>query len=269
MASITEFDFTDASLSEAAIVVLQQIRHDFPAEKVRAQLALLVAEARATISAGQAQDVQVSQLLDLFYHQWGFGGASGVYCLSDVLWLDTVLHSRQGTAVSLGIVLLHIAHELNLPLMPVVFPTQLILRADWLDGEMWLIDPLDGETLDEHTLEVWLKGNIGPIAELFQDDLDEAETELVIRKMLDTLKSALMEEKQMELALKASEVLLLMDPEDPYEIRDRGLIFAQLECEHIALTDLTYFVEQCPEDPISDLIKVQINSIEQKPITLH
>lgn len=269
MTSIVDFDFSTASLSEAAIAASLAIRHDFPAEKVRSQLQSLALEARAAISADLAQDMQVTELLQLFYRRWGFGGASGVYRLSDVLWLDNVLHTRQGTAVSLGIVLLHVAQALELPLMPVIFPTQLILRGDWLDGEMWLINPFDGETLDQHTLEVWLKGNIGPIAELFEDDLEEAEPLTVIRKMLDTLKSALMEEKQMELALQTSQVLVQMDPEDPYEIRDRGLIFAQLECEHIALGDLTYFVEQCPEDPISELIKVQINAIEHKQITLH
>ncbi|MNO03734.1 hypothetical protein D3C81_2245210 [compost metagenome] len=78
-----------------------------------------------------------------------------------------------------------------------------------------------------------------------------------------------MEERQMELALRASEVLLQFNPEDPYEIRDRGLIYAQLECEHVALNDLNYFVEQCPEDPISEMIRAQINSIAHKQITLH
>ena len=75
--------------------------------------------------------------------------------------------------------------------------------------------------------------------------------------------------RQMELALRTSEALLQFNPEDPYEIRDRGLIYAQLECEHIALNDLSYFVEQCPEDPISEMIRAQINTIAQKQITLH
>ena len=119
------------------------------------------------------------------------------------------------------------------------------------------------------TLEVWLKGNIGPVAELFNEDLDEADNAEVIRKLLDTLKSALMEERQMELALRASEALLQFNPEDPYEIRDRGLIYAQLDCDHVALLDLSYFVEQCPEDPISEMIRAQINTISHKQITLH
>ncbi|PUW38346.1 hypothetical protein AUN05_22630, partial [Cronobacter sakazakii] len=47
------------------------------------------------------------------------------------------------------------------------------------------------------------------------------------------------------------------------------LIYAQLDCEHVALNDLSYFVEQCPEDPISEMIRAQINSISHKQITLH
>lgn len=84
-----------------------------------------------------------------------------MYRLSDAIWLDKVLEARQGTPVSLGTIFLHIANALDLPLLPVIFPTQLILRADWLDEELWLINPLNGETLSEHQLEVWIKGNPG------------------------------------------------------------------------------------------------------------
>ncbi|RWR03457.1 hypothetical protein ED28_00275 [[Pantoea] beijingensis] len=269
MTAVAKFDFTESPLSASVIAASRAIRDDFPTEYVGSQLQSLVEEAREYVASEDNIDLRLEKLLELFYHQWGFGNASGIYNLSDTLWLDNVLRTRQGTAVSLGVILLHVAGELEIPLMPVIFPTQLILRADWLDGEMWLIDPFNGDTLDEHTLEVWLKGNISPTAELYDDDLDEAEPTTVIRKMLDTLKAALMEEKRMEMALNVSHVLLQIDPDDPYEIRDRGLIYAQLECEHIALNDLIYFVEQCPEDPIIEMIKVQIHSIQHKRVTLH
>lgn len=215
MTSSVEFDFNESPLSEAVIGATCAIRDDFSAPSVQQQLSKLVEEARDYISSATDADLRLEKLLELFYREWGFGGASGVYNLSDALWIDKVLKSRQGTAVSLGVILLHIAEQLELPLMPVIFPTQLILRADWLDGEMWLINPFNGETLDTHTLEVWLKGNISPTAKLYTDDLDEAKTLSVMRKMLDTLKAALMEEKQMELALNVSKVLLEIDPDDP------------------------------------------------------
>lgn len=269
MKLLADFEFNQASLCEGMILISQLIRDDFPAPEVFDELEKLVKLAREEICEGLQQDTQLEQLLELFYGSWGFKDASGVYRLSDALWLDQVLKNRQGSAVSLGAILLWVAGRLDIPLVPVIFPTQMIIRGDWLDGEMWLINPFNGDTLNEHMLEVWLRGNINPMAQLYDDDLDEAENVEVIHKMLDTLKAALMEERQMELALRASEVLLQFNPEDPYEIRDRGLIYAQLECDHVALSDLNYFIEQCPEDPVSEMIRAQINTIAHKSITLH
>ncbi|EOG5235967.1 invasion regulator SirB1 [Enterobacter hormaechei] len=269
MRSLADFEFNKVPLCDGMILISEMSRDDFTSQYVYAELENLVSLAREEINQARPQDWQLEKLIELFYGEWGFCDTRGVYRLSDALWLDQVLKNRQGSAVALGAILLWVAHRLDIPLVPVIFPTQMILRAEWLDGEMWLINPFNGDTLDEHTLDVWLKGNISPIAELFNEDLDEADNAEVIRKLLDTLKSALMEERQMELALRASEVLLQFNPEDPYEIRDRGLIYAQLDCEHVALNDLNYFVEQCPEDPISEMIRAQINAIAHKHITLH
>lgn len=118
--------------------------------------------------------------------------------------------------------LLWVANRLDLPLLPVIFPTQLILRIECPDGEIWLINPFNGESLSEHMLDVWLKGNISPSAELFYEDLDEADNIEVIRKLLDTLKALLMEENQMELALRTSEALLQFNPEDPMKFAIAG-----------------------------------------------
>ncbi|ANF16968.1 hypothetical protein XW81_00820 [Buchnera aphidicola (Schlechtendalia chinensis)] len=269
MTSFFDFDVSKSPLCKSIIAVLCLIRPDFPSDFVIKELEERVEEARLYISSETKIHFKLKKLIELFYGYWKFGGATGIYKLSDVIWLDNVLKTRKGTAVSLGAIFLHIAQQLYLPLMPVIFPTQLILRFDEFGKEAWLINPFNGETLSKHILEVWLKGNISPTAELYKNDLEKAQYLTVIRKMLNMLKNALIDEKKMELALNVSNVLLKINPNDPYEIRDRGLIYAQLECNHVALTDLIYFIEHCPEDPISELIKIQIHAIENKKMTLH
>lgn len=217
-----------------------------------------------------AQERQIERLLELFYHDWGFSDSRGVYRLSDVLWLDKVLNNRQGSAVSLGAILLWIAQRLALPVVPVIFPTQMLLRADPEESEeMWLINPFNGETLNEHTLEVWLKGNISPVAELFNEDLDEADNAEVIRKLLDTLKSALMEERQMELALRTQRSAAAVQSGRPVRNSRPGTDIRPAGLRSRGAAGLSYFVEQCPEDPISEMIRAQINTISHKQITLH
>lgn len=134
MTSVAKINSSQVSLCEAVIAASCEIREDFSMENVSRQLQRLVAEARQHISAETEQDIKLQHLLVLFYQHWGFVGAEVIYNLSEAIWLDSVLNRRQGTAVSLGIILLHIAIQLELPLMPVIFPTQLILRADWLAG---------------------------------------------------------------------------------------------------------------------------------------
>ncbi|MBD2811836.1 tetratricopeptide repeat-containing protein [Xenorhabdus sp. Vera] len=269
MKPIVNYEFNNAPLIDGIILVTQAIRPDFPQILVAEQLAALIEEAQQRLSSITDIKAKVQSLLTLFYREWKFGGASGVYCLSDTLWLDSVLRSRQGAPVALGTLFSHIAQMLALPVQPVIFPTQLILRMDLVDEPTWFINPMNGDTLNEHILDVWLKGNIGPTVCLENKDLQEADNISIVRKVTDTIKVSLMEEKKMELALKASEIVLMFDPDDPYEIRDRGLIYAQLDCNHIAVSDLSYFVEHCPEDPISEMIKMQINSIERRLIVLH
>lgn len=94
---------------------------------------------------------QIERLLELFYDEWGFGDCRACIVFPTrygwiKCWLTAV------SAVSLGAILLWIAQRLALPVVPVIFPTQMLLRADpETSEEMWLINPFNGETLDEHT----------------------------------------------------------------------------------------------------------------------
>lgn len=56
------------------------------------------------------------------------------------------------------------------PVVPVISLTQMLLRGPGNQRrDVWLINPSTAD-LDEHTLEVWLKG-IGPVAELFNEKI--------------------------------------------------------------------------------------------------
>ena len=144
MRSLADFEFNKAPLCDGMILASESIRLDFPTQTVYDELERLVSLAQEEISQLLSQDEQLEKLLALFYGEWGFTDTHGVYRLSDALWLDQVLKNRQGSAVSLGAILLWIANRLELPLVPVIFPTQLILRIESLDGEMWLINPFNG-----------------------------------------------------------------------------------------------------------------------------
>ncbi|VFP77691.1 tetratricopeptide repeat protein [Buchnera aphidicola] len=269
MIDLYNIDFSQISLCEIMIKIMADIRDDFSEEKTMNICKEKIQEALLFIPNKLTEKKKIEKLLFLFYKIWKFGSSVAVYKLSDMIWLDKVILSNQGSSFSLGIILIYIASHLNILITPIIFPTQLILKFKNPEKKFFYIDPINGDIINKHTLKIWLKGNISPSAELTNNYLQDSQPLTVTQKILDILKVALLEEKSIELALNVSNILLRLKPKDPYEIRDRGLIFSQLNCYHIAISDLLYFIEKCPEDPISDIIKMQIHSIEQKKITFH
>ena len=113
MRSLADFEFNKAPLCEGMILVCEAIRRDFPSQDVYDELERLVSLAKEEISQLLPLEEQLEKLIALFYGDWGFKASRGVYRLSDALWLDQVLKNRQGSAVSLGAVLLWVANRLD------------------------------------------------------------------------------------------------------------------------------------------------------------
>ena len=91
----------------------------------------------------------------------------------------------------------------------------------------------------------------------------------IIERLINVSKSALLRENCMAEALRASELLLRMKPGDPLETRDRGFIYEQLDCPRFAAEDFEYFIEQCPDDPVADVLKMQLAALDLSPKPLH
>ncbi|WP_343187878.1 tetratricopeptide repeat protein [Buchnera aphidicola (Periphyllus koelreuteriae)] len=269
MTILYDINFSKTTVLEVFFSIIEKIKKNFSKNLFLYDLKKKIIKAKKYINNKKTKKDKLKKFLKLFYIHWNFQEISGQYNLSDVLWLNKVLKTRKGTALSLGIILLYFFKKLEIPINPVIFPTQLILKFKLSYKKFLLINPFNGEFLNNNTLELLLKGNINSMAVMHSRYLKTSKSKLILKKILNTLKSALMQENKIELALKISNFLLQMNPKDPYEIRDRGLIYAYLECYSLAKKDLYYFINKCPDDPISDIIKLKINSIKNESVTLH
>jgi len=196
MLSFSNIDFSKSSLFYTMIHAFKKIDKNFPSSYVLSDLKKKVKEAKIYVSVEVKDELKVKKLLDLFFFQWKFGGAKKKYQLSDMLWIDKVLKTRQGIALSLGMLLIHLAKEINLTLTPILFPTQLILKYFNSDKSTWFFNPLNGEIINHRTLNMWIKGNISPTSELKKSYLKESTPISILKKLLNTLKTSLIEEKK-------------------------------------------------------------------------
>lgn len=261
------FDFEEHTLADGLSWLAYRVFPDFDADEVELALEQLCYDISELRVVGP-ELARMLALLEMVYQDWGFRGDYQTFYHSDNLRLDKVLSRRQGGPVVLGILVLALASQLDLPLYPVVFPTQFLLRAEFEEVTLF-INPFNGEIVDEHILTAWLKGQDGMLAELRDEDVDISDHSLVMLRIMDALKAALMHEKNGELALKVNALLLERSPGDPYEIRDRGLIYATLDCTQAARDDLTYFIKQCPKDPVIALVREQVRALSIPNVVLH
>ena len=208
-------------------------------------------------------------LLKQFYIEWGFQGDYEEFYSSKNALLVNVLNRRKGIPVTLGVIFLYIGNLLGLNLKPICFPTQFILSIKLDDKSTLYLNPFDGQYLDKKTLQSWITGLKNPFMKLNQTHLEEAKNSDVLMKWIAVLKSTFLREERYLDALKFINIALTLEPEDAFEVRDRGYIYQQLDCNSMAINDYNFFIEKYPEDPASELLKVQIKALNDNKVVIH
>ena len=202
-------------------------------------------------------------LLTHVYDKQGFCGDWKTFFKVKNILLSKVLKRRKGVPISLGILLIEMLKETGFEANGICFPSGFIVQVD-LEGKVIYIDPFNGELVDTAHLELKVRGQLGNHARLTPEMLKVDNNETIIKRYISVLKASYMQADKVELALLCSDILLRLDPDDAYEVRDRGFLFQQLDCFQLACNDFTYFIEQCPKDPIVSLLQQQITRMSEE-----
>ncbi|MEL0628744.1 SirB1 family protein [Psychromonas aquatilis] len=203
---------------------------------------------------------KLNALLRCVYDEQGFTGDWKAFFKVKNALLSSVLSRRKGVPISLGFLLIEMLKEVGFDAYGICFPSGFIVKV-LLNNESLYIDPFNGQLVGFTELELKVRGQLGNHARLTSDMLQADSNETIIKRYVNVIKAGYIQADNVELALLCSDILLRLDPEDAFEVRDRGFLFQQLDCFQLACNDFTYFIEQCPDDPIVSLLKQQIKSM--------
>ena len=153
-----------------------------------------------------------------------------------------------------------------------ISPGHFLIRFQISSERVQFLDPLNGNVLTWPDLEALYFSILGDLDEdeMPEDALEAAGAEETVVRLLNNLKAAFIKEEKFNQALATTDLLVLLNPDDPYERRDRGFLLHQLECAQMAMDDYNYFIQKCPQDPSAQLLKLQLRKLaNNKPSILH
>jgi len=179
---------------------------------------------------------------------------------------SSALAHRLISPILKAVLIAYVANACDCQTDIVFVPEKAMLRIVCDDNYAIIFDPVTGESLNWHELDVRMNELSG---DPFEITLDRMKQESLVLEHITSLKAAFIREQAYDLALKCVDMLLALNPNDPFERRDRGFLLHQLDCFKVAYDDYQYFVEQCPKDPAAQLLKLQLERISISDTILH
>jgi regulator of sirC expression with transglutaminase-like and TPR domain len=254
-------------LAEGALLIAAEGCDDLDVGACLERLDALAAEAAPRVAQGQTPLERCARLLAYLSDDCGFVGNQSDYYDPRNSFLNEVLERRTGIPITLSIVYVEVARRIGLPLCGVSFPGHFLVRSVEEPGA--ILDPFYGRVLTLDDCEEKLREALGDEAELCAEHLRAARPREILARMLSNLKQVYLRREEHESALACADRLLLLLPDAPLELRDRGLIYAKLECFGPALRDLERFVELAGEQRVARALRATLDELRRRAAQIH
>jgi regulator of sirC expression with transglutaminase-like and TPR domain len=162
------------------------------------------------------------------FQELGFIGDNFDYYNPKNSFLNEVMERRTGIPLTLSLIYLEIAKRIGFKMVGIGMPGHFLIRPDFEDAGIFVDAFSQGEILFEQDCQARLK-------QIYQEEMDFDPSFLkpvsnreILMRMLTNLKVVYLDNKQFDKALNIVNGILLLFPNHPREMRDRGLLYYQI-----------------------------------------
>jgi regulator of sirC expression with transglutaminase-like and TPR domain len=253
-------------LAEAALWIAAEAYPGLDVAHYLRELDALAAAAAIELRGIDGDPARVRQLVHFLSVAQRFRGNQDDYYDRRNSFLNEVLDRRTGIPITLALVYTEVARRLGLALTGVGFPGHFLVKHP--GPPELLIDPFSGRLLTTQECERRLQAVLGDEARLRPSHVAAATPREILIRMLRNLKQIAVGARDLDAALSYTERILIVVPDLAEEVRDRGLLYAELECFAAARADLERFLILAPNDPSAAAVRDRLLSLAPAA-TLH
>jgi regulator of sirC expression with transglutaminase-like and TPR domain len=263
--AIAQAPESEIELARAALALAAE---HYPGLDVAAYLRRIEAmaqELRRRLAAGASRAETLAAVNRYLFGELRFAGNRDDYYDPRNSFLNEVLDRRLGIPITLSVLYLEVGWRLGLPLHGVSFPGHFLVKCALEDGVL-VLDPYErGAPVGLETLRQRLQVLQGapPAPGVLERLLAAAPKREILARMLRNLKAIYLQRSEFGRALWALDRAIALCPEAAEEYRDRGLLYARLECFRAALPDLERYLVLRPGARDADAIARTIGELQR------
>lgn len=257
----------DIDLAEAALLVATHACPGLDVPRYLARIEELGATLRSRVAADADVSRRIAALNQYLFGDLGFAANTEDYYDPRNSFLHDVLERRVGIPITLSVLYMEVGRRIGLPLQGVSFPGHFLVKCAVNDG-MVVLDPYSGGvSLDVVDLQKRLREVQGGEVSraIVASLLVAAGKKDIILRMLRNLKAIYLREQELDKALSVMHGIVAAAPDQPLELRDRGMVYQELECFRAALTDFEQYLQRTPA--AEDLHDIRQRVVELQKMT--
>ncbi len=236
----------EIDLAEAALLVAAEEYPELDVDAYLARIDALAAEVEPRLAADATLAERVATFNDFLFREHGFVGNQERYDDPRNSFLNDVIDSGQGLPITLSILYMEVGRRVGLPVHGVGFPGHFLAKLDG-DPEI-VVDAFFGRIVTREECSERLRAVLGDDADLSPGDhLRPATRREILVRLLTNLKHVYVRDSDWLRAVACSDRLLVLMPDSPSELRDRGLVYERMDCFMAAVSDFERLLELVPD----------------------
>lgn len=221
------------------------------------------------LSGADTVEDRIDALARVLYEDEGFHGNTEAYYDPRNSYLNEVLERRTGIPITLAIVMMAIGQRAGIEMAGIAFPGHFLVKCLAADEDI-VVDPFVGRRLAAPECEARLQKALGRSIALDPGlHLRAASPREVLVRVLTNLKQIYSRARDYPRTLACCDRILLLEPNAPNELRDRGMLYEQMEYTAAAAADYDRFLQLVPSDPAAEIVRTRRDALRRHTGKLH
>jgi len=255
----------EIDLAEGALLIAKRAYPDLDIGDYLSRIDRLALAVSERLPAAASETDRILALNRYLFEELGFGPNVEDYYDQRNSFLNDVLERRVGIPISLSVLYIEVGRRVGLPLQGVSFPGHFLVKCKLEQGVV-ILDPYgSGTSLSLQDLQQRLRATRGGEVSraIVAAMLVAADKKQILARMLRNLKAIYVEQGDHNRALSVMDWIVSVVPGDATEVRDRGLLYLQLEGFRAALRDLERYLALAPSAEDAQQIRGHVVELRQ------